>query len=71
LESSDAVDEFVTFTAPFDYSGHPTITLPSGRVTAENVPLAFQLVGRPLGEPDLIRAGSAFESVVGFRHPID
>jgi amidase len=63
--------EFITFTAPFDYSGHPTITLPAGRTSAR-LPLAFQLIGRRLGEPTLIRAGSAFERLVGFHeHPID
>ena len=57
--------EFITFTAPFDYSGHPTITLPAG-LSAERLPRAFQLVGRRLGEPTLIRAGSAYEAAVGF-----
>lgn len=63
--------EFITFTAPFDYSGHPTITLPAGR-TSDRTPLSFQLIGRHLGEPTLIRAGAAFEQAVGFHeHPID
>jgi len=63
--------EFITFTAPFDYSGHPTITLPAG-VTADRLPRSFQLIGRPLGEPTLIRAGSAFELDLGFQeHPLD
>jgi amidase len=60
----------ITFTAPFDYSGHPTITLPAG-LTANRLPRAFQLIGRRLGEPTLIRAGSAFEQALGFtEHPI-
>ena len=62
--------DFITFTAPFDYSGHPTITLPAG--LAENgLPKSFQLVGRSLGEPTLIHAGSAYEQALGFHdHPI-
>ncbi len=62
--------EFITFTAPFDYSGHPTITLPAG--LAENgLPKAFQLIGRRLGEPTLIRAGAAYERAIDFRaHPL-
>ena len=62
--------DFITFTAPFDYSGHPTITLPAG--LAENgLPKSFQLVGRLLGEPTLIHAGSAYEQALGFHdHPI-
>jgi amidase len=60
----------ITFTAPFDYSGHPTITLPAG-LTGKRLPRAFQLIGGHLGEPTLIRAGSAFERAAGFvEHPI-
>lgn len=71
VREDDSRAEFITFTAPFDYSGHPTITLPAGR-TSGRLPLAFQLVGRRLGEPTLIRAASAYERAVGFHeHPID
>jgi len=57
--------EFITFTAPFNYSGHPTITLPAG-VAAGRLPKSFQLIGRMLDEPTLVRAGSAFERALGF-----
>jgi amidase len=63
------VSQFLAFTAPTDYSGHPTITLPTGERTEANVPLGFQLIGRHLGEFDLVRAASAFENEVGFEHP--
>ena len=56
---------FVQFTAPFDYSGHPTISLPL-ELDAAGVPQGIQLIGRALGEPTLVRAGSAFEAAVGF-----
>lgn len=60
----------ITFTAPFDYSGHPTITLPAG-LTASRLPRAFQLIGKHLGESTLIRAGSAFEHAAGSaEHPL-
>jgi amidase len=63
------VADFITFTAPFDYSGHPTITLPAG-IGADGLPRSFQLVGRLLGEPTLVRAGHAFEHARGgFPHP--
>jgi amidase len=55
----------ITFTAPFNYSGHPTITLPAG-LAPGRLPKAFQLVGRRLGEPTLIRAGAAYEHALGF-----
>jgi amidase len=65
---SQTVD-FITFTAPFDYSGHPTITLPTG-VNAAGLPLAVQLVGRRLGEETLVHAGHAYERGRGpMRYP--
>ncbi len=48
------------FTAPFDFSGSPTITLPSG-IDQAGMPLSLQLVGRHLGEDLLCRAGHAFQ----------
>ncbi len=62
--------EFITFTAPFNYSGHPSITLPAG-LSGDGLPQAFQLIGRHLAEPTLIRAGSAYERALGFSaHPL-
>lgn len=58
----------ISFTAPFDYSGHPTITLPLG-IDADGMPRAFQLVGRLLGEDRLIGVASAFEGAAGFTYP--
>ena len=52
----------VRFTAPFDFSGSPTITLPAG-MDAAGLPLSLQLVGRPLAEDLLCRAGHAFQTV--------
>ncbi len=70
LDVDEGRAEFITFTAPFDYSGHPTITLPAGS-TEDRLPKSFQLVGRFLGEPTLIRAGSAFEAALGWEeHPL-
>jgi amidase len=50
------------FTAPFNFSGSPTITLPNGFDTA-GMPLSMQLVGPHLSEAALARAGHAFQSV--------
>ena len=58
----------IAFTAPFDYSGHPTITLPLA-LDAEGLPRAFQLIGRLLGEDRLIGIASAFEAAAQFRYP--
>jgi amidase len=50
------------FTAPFNFSGSPTITLPNGFDTA-GMPLSMRLVGPHLSEAALARAGHAFQSV--------
>ncbi|MDA8533835.1 amidase [Burkholderiaceae bacterium] len=50
------------FTAPFDMSGSPAITLPAG-FTEKNTPVAVQLVAAHLDEATLIRAGSALQRV--------
>jgi amidase len=49
------------FTAVFDFSGSPTITLPMG-VASDRMPLTMQLVGRHLSEDLLARAAHAFQS---------
>ena len=60
----------LTFTCPFDLTGHPTITLPGGWTTA-GMPVAFQLVGAHLAEALLCRAGHAFQGATDHhtRHP--
>ncbi len=61
----------LTFTAPFDYSGHPTLSLPIG-LSEERLPLSIQLIGPKLGESLLFRAGSALEAAFSFdTHPVD
>ncbi|MEM7097492.1 MAG: amidase [Pseudomonadota bacterium] len=61
--------EFITFTAPFDYSGHPTLTLPAG-LDGLGRPESFQLIGRHLGEDTLFQAGFAYEGLQGLQpHP--
>jgi amidase len=73
LESPSPADRriasFLSFTAPFNYSGHPALVLPAG-FAAGGLPQAFQLVGRRLGEPALLRAAFAYEqSQGGASHP--
>ena len=50
----------VRFTAPFDMTGSPSLTLPGG-ATAAGLPVGFQLVGRHFEEALLLRAGHAFQ----------
>jgi amidase len=48
------------YTAPIDMSGHPTLTLPGG-MTADGVPVGFQIVGRYFDEAGILAAGHAFQ----------
>jgi amidase len=50
------------YTAPFDMSGHPTLTLPGG-ITTDGVPVGFQIVGRAFDEAQILAAGHAFQQV--------
>ena len=58
------------FTAPLDMSGGPSITVPGGFNPA-GLPIGFQLVGRHLDEPLLIRAAHAYQGATDWhrRHP--
>lgn len=69
---ADGQAPFIQFTAPFDYSGHPTITLPLG-LDGDGLPRACQLIGPRLGEAQLITLASALEKEAGFaaRPPLD
>jgi len=56
-----AVSPMMRFTGPYDFSGSPTLSLPSG-FTDGGLPLSLQLVGKALGEATLCRVGHAFEA---------
>jgi amidase len=56
----EAVRRIMRFTAAFDFSGSPTISLPCG-FTSIGVPASLQLVGRHLEEDLLCRAAHAYE----------
>jgi amidase len=57
----DGYADPLTFTAPFNYSGHPSVTLPFG-FSAEGLPRAVQLVGRRGEEAALLRLAAACEA---------
>jgi len=50
----------LAFTAPFNMSRNPTLSMPGGPGNGAPPP-SLQLVGRLLGEATLIRAGAAYE----------
>lgn len=64
LEGPDAVEQARTltrFTAPFNFSGLPAISLPCG-FTEQGLPIGLQIVTRLWGEAALLRAAQAYES---------
>jgi amidase len=56
----ETVAERLRYTAPFDMSGHPTLTLPGG-MTGDGVPTGFQIVGRAFDEAGILAAGHAYQ----------
>lgn len=48
------------FTRPFNMTGLPALSLPCG-FTQAGLPVGMQIIGRPFGEPTVLRAGSAYE----------
>ena len=69
----EAVAGFVGFTAPTNFSGHPTISVPCG-LTADKLPVGLQLIGTHGDERTIIRAAHAYERATQWHHvspPID
>jgi amidase len=54
----ELITKLQRYTAPFDLTGHPTVTLPGG-FGDDGMPIGFQLAG--YGEGRLIQAAAAFE----------
>jgi aspartyl-tRNA(Asn)/glutamyl-tRNA(Gln) amidotransferase subunit A len=53
------------FNSPWSYTGLPTVSIPAGW-SAEGLPLALQLVGRPWGEAELFAAAAWCEETLAF-----
>jgi len=64
-ESVAAAFAPIANTPAFDYSHHPALSLPCGRIG--RLPVGLMLVGRPYEEDTLYRAAHAFEAVVDWR----
>jgi amidase len=69
-DDPQTADKLLRFTAPVDFSGNPTVTLPCG-FDSDGMPIGFQLVGRHLGEAVLCRAAHAYQGATDWhlRHP--
>ena len=67
----DGLDmSLLRFTAPFDFNGAPTISVPCG-LNGEGLPLSLQFVGKQLEEKLLCRVGHAYEQATEWHavHP--
>jgi len=69
-QDPNALATLLRFSAPFDLSGNPALTLPAG-FTRAGTPVAVQLIGRHFEEDVLVRAGHAFQRETDWhrRHP--
>jgi aspartyl-tRNA(Asn)/glutamyl-tRNA(Gln) amidotransferase subunit A len=59
LKDRDLVS-WVYYTYPFNLTGQPAATVCAG-IASDSMPVGIQLVGRALGEYDVIRAAAAYE----------
>ena len=69
----ETVARRLRYTAPFDMSGHPTLTLPGG-MTGEGMPVGFQIVSRAFDEASILAAGHAYQQATDWhlrRPPLD
>lgn len=58
---AEAVATIMTFIAPYNFSGFPTVSLPSG-VHSSGLPLSLQIVGKLGGEAPAIEAAYHYEA---------
>lgn len=56
----EAARQLTRFTAPFNFTGLPALSIPCG-FTASGLPTGLQLAARPWGEASLLRAGYAYQ----------
>jgi amidase len=70
IQEPELLPALLRYTAPFDATGNPTITLPGG-FTDGGMPLAFQFVAGHFAEDLLCRAGFAYQQATDWhrRHP--
>jgi len=62
---SETVPEgFIRFTAPYNVTGQPALSMPCGR-TGSGLPIGLQLVGKAFEEPMLLQIAAAYEDARG------
>jgi aspartyl-tRNA(Asn)/glutamyl-tRNA(Gln) amidotransferase subunit A len=63
LDSAAYAPRLTRFTAPFNLTGMPALSLPCG-VSSEGLPIGVQLVGPPWKESVVLQAGQALEAAL-------
>jgi aspartyl-tRNA(Asn)/glutamyl-tRNA(Gln) amidotransferase subunit A len=69
IEGTDAIEQarrLTRFTAPFNLTGLPALSLPCG-FTSAGLPIGLQIISRPWAEAQVLRAGNAYELATEWR----
>lgn len=67
VQPPSAVVPFLGFTAPYNFTGVPTISLPCG-FTSEKLPASLQLIGPRGGEAVIIQVADAYEQATDWHN---
>lgn len=67
-ESGDDMSAGVRFSAPFNLTGQPGVSLPAG-ASVDGLPIGVQLVGRPFRDADVLRAAAMLEPSLASQLP--
>lgn len=62
LDSAAYAPKLTRFTAPFNLTGLPALTVPCGRV--DGLPVGLQIVGKAWDEAGVLQAGMTFETAL-------
>jgi aspartyl-tRNA(Asn)/glutamyl-tRNA(Gln) amidotransferase subunit A len=62
--SYDIIEKMVRFTGPFNATGQPVVSIPTG-MSQEGLPLSMQLIGKPFDETTVLQAADAYERARG------
>jgi len=68
IEGPDAIEQariLTRFTAPFNLTGLPAISLPCG-FTSDGMPIGLQMIAKPWAEAFLLQAAQAYEQAAGW-----
>lgn len=68
ISAPEELPPLLCFTAPFNFSGNPTISLPCG--FADGLPISLQLVGHHQQESVIIQAAQAYETATDWHKQI-